>query len=246
MKLNYHNFSTMSQELQFLRADFEVSKFGSQEEIKFKNKRYTTTKLIGHLPGIHVISAFSKHLDSFRRDKKYPVYDMDPQQIFINRRLKKETYNFIDVKRCYWHTAYTMGLMPYRLYMQGVDNEEYKDSCNAAIGRLGMNKCTDIYRKGKLVDSKIHIDEFQQYVRWNILDEVNKLMRSIIDGSGKDYAFILTDGLYLGDKADYLAKEIISNKGYEFHSGLAQVNGIGEDKVFFNETYFNYSPIQIY
>lgn len=244
MILRVERYCKLYETLVSNREDFIEIESASSVKLIYKNRTYKAKTTFGEMKGVHLITQFQRSIEKQRFEVEEDP--LEPQSVFVNRRAKPGMYNYVDVRRCYWHTSYRLGYIDYKLYSEGMENEEYKNACNAAIGRLAKSTIQKKYRAGALVHTNFSADKYCRHVRFCILQEVWKLMTTVIEKSKRDYAFILTDGLFLGDKAELIARKLFGDLDYQIHNSLSVVRKITEKRVDYDDTYFLYGENQVY
>lgn len=94
-----------------------------------------------------------------------------------------------------------------------------------SVGMLATQKLTFIYEKGKLIDyyvgnpdpKQFEIERRRRNYFMLVCYEIGRLMKDVEAAVGPDFLFFWTDGMYFKSiKAANIAKEIISNNGYDY------------------------------
>lgn len=105
----------------------------------------------------------------------------------------------MDIRHCYWKTAFRQGIISYSTYLKGLRKKDWKSGRNASIGSLDKKTMIQYYEKGQLVETERHVNPPHfVYARKMVLDAVdNFAMKAIKDVLKDDFLFFITDCFFI-------------------------------------------------
>jgi len=228
--------------------NFIVEKRGNTTQVLF-NKcklKMITRSLEKPKTGFQITALFKK--DFLKRFKlgDYCLSDkiQNPQPYYYdfcnkNIRFTHDEIYAIDIKNCYWETAYRLGMMSDKIYEYGLslryeseyEQEEIKTMRNACIGGLFTPTLIEHYRDGKMIDSK-NIDSKYAKAYFQVINTVYELSQKAIRGLNGNFLYFLTDCFFVKNGSVNSIVKCIQRAGYEYN-----VKSISLQKVEFNKAY---------
>lgn len=223
------NFDLQVKTFQRWGDSFIVKRYGTSREIyrcyngsatKFPYRYMdTANKKQGMHICVLVRKDLLKRIESGEYElKKYPDNYRPPTVYFnaenIKANLFKRAYA-LDMTSCYFTTAFQIGVIGEHVYKLGNKKDrEWKDARNISIGTLGKTIDYDIYKDGKLVETRTVTDPLKA-ARIEVVDRVNEVARDIFTECYDGCNMFLTDCFYLLPEYVEKAERILAEYGYQ-------------------------------
>lgn len=183
--------------------------FGSRKRLStYKNgtlKRYMT--------GLHLVSKVRKQVTEYIKENEVKVTDPDtelenPRQDFFNVESLAKCFcdtSFLvtyDVNRCYWNTAYNLGIIDKSLYDTGKSKKDYKEACNVSIGALAKRGWVQEFETGVMTEQyPTNSEPEYQYINITVRKKVEEFMDSF-KMYNEAYAIFYVDCVFFNQNTD--------------------------------------------
>ncbi len=215
--------------------DFETERFGATALIRmgdgvihrFHGADNDTSMMVGS----HVCWAVRRDvLNRIKNDQydmpKYTDSSYCPTVYYNRDNVLKNVGNemhCIDIKNCYFETAYNTLIIGERVYDMGFrEAKPYKRARNAAIGSLGKVTRRQEYKDGVPLKPISKADGLKD-ARLHVLFTVWEMATEIIDALGNDFYMFLTDCFYFDKKRKDVVMKILKKHGYKYRSFMGDI-----------------------
>lgn len=219
---------------------------GGQEVLRFQNETYFFFDAKEHAGKGHHISRMVKNdINKWLEvnGKNMPHYSNNYREQLFNLGSIEKVIGLpvvaIDINNCYWQTAFMLGYITERTYIQGLRRKkEWKIGRNASIGSLSMPTYKMRYKNGKTLpykpSDKIDAPKEYQYIRNHIIGSIYELFHDLFKHIGADFYMFLTDCVFTDFTQLRKAEEFFTERGYRVKHKTIEFTGINrkEKRVF--------------
>ena len=209
------------------RAEFAVERAGSFKYIHRAglNKGKYSPIDFGGISGAHLARMVRRDVDLLLPEiPEGATYKTEPPNVYVNVDNVNQyagDYAFqLDIKNCYWKTAYNLGLITKETYFKGLKKDEWKVGRNAAIGALDKKSVWDFHENGKLVETeRFYMPPNCRYARSMVLQRVDEVAKKAIYEIVKDhFLFFVVDCFFIRTDAVEAVRDYLESTGYGFTS----------------------------
>lgn len=229
------NKSKLDRDLNLLinmKANFTCVRSGSYVYLNYEDKKvqYSPSDH-GGIQGAHLSNLVRKDVDQLvviPEDLK-EVPD-EPSTVYVNLpEINASCGQYIyqmDIRNCYWKTAYNKGIISYTTYLKGLRVKAWKSGRNASIGSLDKKTMIQYYENGVLVETERFVNPpHQVYARKLVLNEVDDFaMTAIRDVLKDDFLFFITDCFFIKTKAIAKMNDYFASRDYESQGATVFLN----------------------
>ncbi len=207
------------------KKSFSVERSGSFTYVNFDGKRLQYgPENHGGVAGAHLSKLVRKDVEQLVVYKQSdPYYGEDPTSVYASpQNLNASIGEYvlqIDIRNCYWKTAYEQGIITKKTYLMGLRKKEWKVGRNAAIGSLDKKKVVTWYEKGKEVDSERYVmHRNYRYARQKVLHRVDKIAKDVINNVcvGGEFLMFITDCFFIKKSAAQKVRDYLAENGYDY------------------------------
>ena len=168
-------------------------------------------------------------LVEFKQTDEY--FSIDPPSVYVHQQnMNSEIGQYavqIDMRNCYWKTAYTLGIITKQTYLKGLRKKEWKVGRNAAIGSLDKKTIVTYYRNGVEVDSERYLMPRNcRYARQLVLRKVDEMAIGIINEvcNPDEFLMFVTDCFFIKQSAADKVRDYLSAHGYDYSEATILIN----------------------
>tara|TARA_R110000751_G_scaffold242231_1_gene342647 strand:- start:6748 stop:7608 length:861 start_codon:yes stop_codon:yes gene_type:complete len=211
--------------------------------------------------GAHIVKEVKRELlKRIDLGEKRPQFMSDTSVVSFNKAQIKDVIDTnegkciaIDIKSCYWVTAYQLGVISKPLFDKYMSERQiWKQGMVASIGALNKKTATLEYSNGEISTHYMGIEfgKLRPYY-WQIINRVNAVMNHLIDDLGDEFLMWLTDCVYVKEDSANVAIGILDFWNYDFTKMNAKmIKSPSPSQVWFKNdkkhlpTYINHSYLQ--
>jgi len=226
----------------FIRSGlfYTIETIGSTKKIIY-NGRESVFPFIFKTEGKHIISKVRKDIEkNFMPNNPDFDYGIEQNWRIIDFNLPVLEQNIgrvitgIDISDCYWFTAYNLGIITKKMFIDGLIRDEWKAGRNMAIGALS----TKIIKQNFEGDAVINSTSTEVFAggtglnNW-IENTVWGVVNDIIGILGDEYLMFYVDCIWIKDDKVKTAQIVkaLKDRGYNSKSSIYEVKFIDKDKV---------------
>ncbi len=211
--------------LKKMKKNFQVERSGSFVSIKYeKGTVKYVDRTFGGIKGAHLSNMV-------RRDVKKQIEVVPPEAIhhlnspptvYVNPieadKVVGDYCYHVDIKNCYWETAFKLGIITKRTYLSGLRERKWKMGRNAAIGSLDKKTIVEYYEKGHLINTeRMHMPPNCRWARLMVINKVDEIAQNGIRKVLKDrFVMFLTDCFIVKASGIVDICQYLKECGYEY------------------------------
>lgn len=207
------------------KKNFMVERSGSFTYLHFDNTRLQYgPDNHGGVTGAHLSKMVRSDVESlveFKQTDEY--YTFDPPSVYVNQEnLNRATGEYayqIDMRNCYWKTAFDIPIISKQTYLKGLRKKEWKVGRNAAIGSLDKKTIITYYREGVEVDSERYLMHRNcRYARQLVLRKIDEIAMGVINNicAPGEFLMFITDCFFIKSNAVEKVRDYLSSNGYDY------------------------------
>lgn len=231
-----NHFEDIKKYLQDTKSNFNYYTSGSVNKIIYKDKEYMFVELSGNSgKGHHLSRKFKKDVDDWlikhgdTLEKHQSNYSEQMFNLGAIESVIGKPIVSIDINDCYWKTAYKLGYITERTYIEGKRKKEWKTGRNACIGSLCKTETIVPYING-IADyslKKVIRPEIEyQYIRNHIIGYVYKSFYRLHQDIGNKFYMFLTDCVFTDYRLLHKVQKFFNDDGYRVKDKPVEFLGV--------------------